>query len=255
MADELEGDLDPHLREEIAHTTANALVRRGRASEDPQVVARLVALVETEGLDVVAAMWSDSPPDTLPGALWRLYVLREWVRRDPTTVVDRYRQGVAAAPVHEVVAGVADRPGPEDVRTVAPIVQQAGGATESDPTPKEVVARIFVAPTTDRDTVIGMGRYAIAAYLSVPVYAAFHEWMGRGEQLADMWRLWKEGDRKAALAAIPESLVDELIVWGSPEECREHIDRYVANGVTTPALALLPFGIDQRQAIRDLAPR
>ena len=38
----------------------------------------------------------------------------------------------------------------------------------------------------------------IAAYLNVPVYAAFHDWLGRGEQLADMWRLWKEGDRKAA---------------------------------------------------------
>ena len=60
---------------------------------------------------------------------------------------------------------------------------------------------------------------------------------------------------RPALAAIPESLVDELIVWGSPEECREHIGRYVANGVTTPALALLPFGFDVRQAIRDLAPR
>ena len=121
--------------------------------------------------------------------------------------------------------------------------------------PKEVVARIFVAPTDDADTVRGMGRFAIAAYLNVPVYAAFHEWLGRGEQLGDMWRLWKEGDRKAALAAIPDEVVDELIVWGTPEQCREHIQRYVDNGVTTPALALLPFGIDQRQAIRDLAPR
>lgn len=69
-----------------------------------------------------------------------------------------------------------------------------------------------------------------------------------------MWRLWKEGDRPGALAAIPETLVDELIVWGSPEECREHIGRYVANGVTTPAIAILPFGLDQRQAVRDLAP-
>jgi probable F420-dependent oxidoreductase len=138
----------------------------------------------------------------------------------------------------------------EDVSTVAPIVQEAGGGT-----PKEVVARIFVAPTTDRDTVIGMGRFAIAAYLTVPVYAAFHEWLGRGEQLAEMSRLWSEGDRKAALAAIPETLVDELIVWGSPEECREKVQRYVDNGVTTPALAILPFGLDTRQAIRDLAPR
>jgi probable F420-dependent oxidoreductase len=138
----------------------------------------------------------------------------------------------------------------DDVTTVAPIVQQAGGGE-----PKEVVARIFVAPSDDASTVRAMGRYAIAAYLNVPVYAAFHDWLGRGEMLADMWRLWKEGDRQAALAAIPDSLVDELIVWGTPEACREHIQRYVDNGVTTPALALLPFGIDARQAIRDLAPR
>lgn len=140
----------------------------------------------------------------------------------------------------------------EDVRTVAPIVNEAASAAgRAEP---EIVARIFVAPTTDREAVIGMGRFAIAAYLTVPVYAAFHEWLGRGEQLAEMSRLWSEGDRKAALETIPESLVDELIVHGSPEACREHITRYTEAGVTTPALAILPFGMDQRQAIRDLAP-
>lgn len=69
-----------------------------------------------------------------------------------------------------------------------------------------------------------------------------------------MSRRWADGDRAGALDAIPDSLVDELIVWGSPEQCRDHIGRYVANGVTTPAIAVLPFGVDQRQAIRDLAP-
>jgi probable F420-dependent oxidoreductase len=138
----------------------------------------------------------------------------------------------------------------DDVRTVAPIVQSAGAGT-----PKEVVARIFVAPTDDADAVRAMGKYAIAAYLNVPVYAAFHEWLGRGDQLGDMWKLWREGDRKGALAAIPDQVVDDLIVWGTPEACREHVQRYVENGVTTPALALLPFGVDARQALRDLAPR
>jgi probable F420-dependent oxidoreductase len=144
----------------------------------------------------------------------------------------------------------------DDVATVAPIVHAAAEPdTSGRGTDREIVARIFVAPTDDADTVRGMGRFAIAAYLNVPVYAAFHEWLGRGDRLGEMWRLWKEGDRKAALAAIPDDVVDELIVWGSPEACREHIQRYVDNGVTTPALALLPFGIDARQAIRDLAPR
>ena len=119
QAEELPGGYDPALRNEAAHTTAAALVHQGRANTDPEVVARLVSLVEREGLDVVAALWSDSPADSLPGALWRLYVLREWVRRDPATVADRYRLGVAAAPVHDVVAGVADAPGPADVLAVA----------------------------------------------------------------------------------------------------------------------------------------
>ena len=121
-ADELPGETDPALRSEIAHTTAGAIVHRARASEDPVVVARLVQLVEAEGLDVVAGLWADSPAGTLPGALWRLYVLREWVRRDPGTVAARYRSGVGAAQVPGVVAGVAMPPGPDDVRAVADAV-------------------------------------------------------------------------------------------------------------------------------------
>ncbi len=137
----------------------------------------------------------------------------------------------------------------DDVSQVAPVVRQFGAD-------KEIVARIFVAPSEDADTVRAMGRFAIAAYLNVPVYAAFHQWVGRGDVLADMWRLWAAGDRKAALEAIPDEVVDQLIVHGSPAECRDHVQRYIDNGVTTPALAILPFpGIDQRQAIRDLAPR
>ena len=121
-ADEIPGELDPALRGEIAHTTAAAIVHRARASEDPVVVERLVRLVEDEGLDVVAALWADSSADTLPGALWRLYVLREWVRRDPATVAERYRLGVSAVPVHEVVAGVVTPTGPDDVRALADAV-------------------------------------------------------------------------------------------------------------------------------------
>lgn len=121
-ADELQGDIDPALRSEVAHTTANAIVHQGRAAEDPEVVARLVGLVEAEGLDTVAGMWADSPPSTLPGALWRLYVLREWVRRDPRTIAERYRLGVVRAEVHDAVAGVASPPGPEEVTEVVDAV-------------------------------------------------------------------------------------------------------------------------------------
>ncbi len=168
--------------------------------------------------------------------------------QQPKILVAALRSGMLRLAGAEGDGAIVNWLGADDVSTVAPYVHE-GGAD------KEVVARIFVAPTTDRDSVMALGRYAIAAYLTVPVYAEFHRWLGREEMLQPMWDLWAAGDRKAALAAIPDELVDTLIVHGSPEACREHIGRYQANGVTTPALAILPFGLDQRQAIRDLAPR
>jgi probable F420-dependent oxidoreductase len=175
--------------------------------------------------------------------------------QQPPILVAALREGMLRLAGREGDGAIINWLSAEDVRTVAPIVQAAGGGAADGPPVKEVVARIFVAPTADRETVLAGGRFAIAAYLTVGVYAAFHEWLGRGEQLADMSRLWREGDRQGALAAIPESVVDDLIVSGPPEACRERIEEYVANGVTTPAIALLPFGYDTRQAVRDLAPR
>ena len=138
----------------------------------------------------------------------------------------------------------------DDVARVAPIVTAHG-------VDKEVVARIFVAPSEDVDTVRAAARYAIAAYLNVPVYRAFHEWLGRTDDLADMWAAWGAGDRPSALAAIPDHVVDDLVVHGTPEQCRAHVQRYVDNGVTTPALAVLPLApdIDVRRSLSDLAPR
>ncbi len=121
-AEELVGATDPALRDDMAHTTARAVVHRARGSEDPAVVERLIRLVESEGLDVVAGLWADAAPVSLPGALWRLYALREWVRRDPQTVALRYRLGVAAAPVDEAVAGVPAPPEPGDLRALVDTV-------------------------------------------------------------------------------------------------------------------------------------
>jgi probable F420-dependent oxidoreductase len=169
--------------------------------------------------------------------------------QQPQLLIAALREGMLRLAGRESDGAIINWLSADDVSTVAPIVQEAGGGEQ-----KEIVARIFVCPSTDAETVRSLGRFAIAAYLNVPVYAAFHEWLGRGERLQAMWDRWKEGDRKAALEAIPDEVVDELIVHGSPEACREHLDRYFENGVTTAALAVLPFQIDLRQAVRDLAP-
>ncbi len=119
---------------------------------------------------------------------------------------------------------------------------------------KAIVARIFVCPTDDAERARYVGRIGIAAYLNVGVYAAFHEWLGRGPLLQAMWTAWRGGDRKAALAAIPNEVVDDLVVHGTAEECRAHVQRYIDNGVTIPVLALLPGGDDLAKVVETLAP-
>ncbi len=121
-ADRIPGDVDPATRGEMAHTTASIVVNGARSAEDPEIVDRLIRLVEIEGLDTIAGLWADAAPNTLPGALWRLYVLRELVRRDPENITRRYRLGIVAAPVAEAIAGAAAIPGPMDLRRVVDAV-------------------------------------------------------------------------------------------------------------------------------------
>jgi alkanesulfonate monooxygenase SsuD/methylene tetrahydromethanopterin reductase-like flavin-dependent oxidoreductase (luciferase family) len=87
------------------------------------------------------------------------------------------------------------------------------------------------------------------------VYAAFHDWLGRGEALKPLHETWRAGDRKGALDVIPDEVVDDLIVHGSPERCRARIQEYVDNGLTTPVLMILPGGgLAGADAVRALSP-
>ncbi len=139
----------------------------------------------------------------------------------------------------------------EDVpAVVGEMTAAAGDAADR----QAVAARIFVCPSEDAAAVRAFGRRAIAAYLNVAVYAEFHRWLGRAPVLQGMWDAWQAGDRQAALAEIPDDLVDELIVHGSPQDCRDQVRRYVDGGVTLPVIALIgPYG-DLPVAIRGLAP-
>ncbi|MHB2029831.1 MAG: LLM class flavin-dependent oxidoreductase, partial [Acidimicrobiales bacterium] len=87
--------------------------------------------------------------------------------------------------------------------------------------------------------------FLMATDITVPVYRAFHSWLGRNTLLKPMWDKWDEGDRKGATEAVPDEVIDNLIVYGSPAACRESISHYVANGTTTPVLSMISLeGID-----------
>lgn len=169
----------------------------------------------------------------------------------PQILVAALREGMLRLAAREADGTIINWLSPEDVTRVAEVVHGAAGGT-----PKEIVARIFVCPSENTEAVRAAARFAIAAYLNVPVYADFHAWLGRGDLLKGMWDNWKAGDRKAALAAIPDEVVDALIIHGSPEYCRDRIRQYFDNGVTTSTLAIMPFDPELKHwdAVRSLSP-
>ncbi len=173
----------------------------------------------------------------------------------PPILLAALRQGMLKLAGREADGAITNWLSAEDTAKVAEIVHDAAPADAE----REIVARLFVCPSTETETVRAKAKFAVAAYLNVPVYAAFHEWLGRGDQLRGMWDAWSAGDRKAALAAIPDEVVDELVIHGSPEQCREHIQRFVDNGIDTPVLALMDFGtadaLSPVEALEALAPQ
>lgn len=112
----------------------------------------------------------------------------------------------------------------DDVRQVAAVVRDEAEKVGKDPASFPILCRISVTPTRE-PRAREQFRRAVTAYLNVPVYRRFHLWLGRGDALAEMNARWDAGDRRGALAAVPERVIDELAIFGTPEECRAHVAR------------------------------
>ncbi|MBP3222551.1 MAG: hypothetical protein J6M18_01300 [Actinomycetaceae bacterium] len=93
--DSLPGDNDVAYNSELAHSSAQALVPMGRnrIEYDETVRSRILNIAKVEGVDVLAQLWTNSPADTLPGILWRGFLLTQWIERDYAVVTARFLRG------------------------------------------------------------------------------------------------------------------------------------------------------------------
>ncbi len=117
--DHLRPQPDPAARAEAAHSTAVLLVGSRDGQRDADATARFVRLADEVGLEALAEIWSRAPAVSLPGALWRLYALRDWIRRSPRQAADWFDAGRQGHSVAEVLAGVETPPGPDAVARAA----------------------------------------------------------------------------------------------------------------------------------------
>ncbi|MFJ9752634.1 LLM class F420-dependent oxidoreductase [Streptomyces chartreusis] len=112
----------------------------------------------------------------------------------------------------------------------------------------DIAARILVCPTEDAEYARSVGRKLIARHMKIPVYAEHQRSLGRAEDFKPVWHAWEAKDAKKAIAAVPDHVVDELIVHGSPRQCSERLFEFARQGVTLPLISILrtPEMFDRR---------
>ena len=118
--DALEGGDDPARVMRVAHESARELLARARNAGDADVVDRLVRYTDEHGVDALAELWARSGPRTLPGALWRLYLVRLLIHHDPAGVSLLFQRGTEVLPtISPLIAGAPTPAGPHEVTDLA----------------------------------------------------------------------------------------------------------------------------------------
>lgn len=114
------GGEDPAAILRAAHDTAHALVDRERGLDDEQVVERLVAYTDAHGVDALAELWARSSPRSLPGALWRIYLIRVLIRQNPDDTAYLFQRGTEVlGTIDAAVAGAPMPTGPDEITALA----------------------------------------------------------------------------------------------------------------------------------------
>jgi probable F420-dependent oxidoreductase len=133
-------------------------------------------------------------------------------------------------------------------------VDQVTHAIRGAPEGFELLCRFFCLPGS-REQVEPLARFMFASYATVPVYEAFFRWLGHGEKIDAMVTAWAAKDRKGAAEAAPWDLIEDVFLFGAPDEIRERLDAFVDGGITLPILLPVAEPDQLGALIEALGPR
>ena len=121
---------------------------------------------------------------------------------------------------------------------------------------KEIVERIMCCPDEPENEVRNLIKWLITPYLAVPAYNNFIAAQGYDDVATALMKSWTDGDRDAARDAIPDELVDKLVLIGPSGKCKERLTELRDAGLDTPILAFLSASGPQavESAFRAMSP-
>ncbi|WP_018142426.1 hypothetical protein [Alloscardovia criceti] len=119
LLDHMAGGADPQALRELAHTTAASLLDRVHHTQNPDIVQRVITVVDSEGIEPIAELWSSSDAQSLPGILWRLYTMRTWMHRNQQSLAVLWREGDFPPTAASAITGINSSPDASDIALTA----------------------------------------------------------------------------------------------------------------------------------------
>jgi alkanesulfonate monooxygenase SsuD/methylene tetrahydromethanopterin reductase-like flavin-dependent oxidoreductase (luciferase family) len=99
----------------------------------------------------------------------------------------------------------------------------------------------MVAVDPEEDLVRENLRRELTAYVTVPQYNKFFREIGYENEARVAFEAWNAGDRKKALQAIPQNMVEEIYVLGAPDRIAKRLHEYEKAGITTSTLQFTSY--------------
>ena len=122
---------------------------------------------------------------------------------------------------------------------------------------KPIVERILCCPDEPVDETRAFIRWLITPYIAVPAYNRFIAAQGYEDVSKAVADAWAARDRDAARDAIPDELIDELVIMGPADACKEQTQRFVEAGLEVPIYMFVSTKGPEAPvaAMRALAPK
>jgi len=103
----------------------------------------------------------------------------------------------------------------------------------------ELAARLICIPDRPADEVREFGRFLLTPYVAAEGYNSWIARQGFEDEAKAVRAAWDGRDRKGAVAAISDRLVEALVISGPAAACKERLEAFREAGLDTPILLFI----------------
>jgi alkanesulfonate monooxygenase SsuD/methylene tetrahydromethanopterin reductase-like flavin-dependent oxidoreductase (luciferase family) len=104
----------------------------------------------------------------------------------------------------------------------------------------DIVPAVPSAVTGDREATLNRVRSDLVTYLSLPFYRSMLERSGFGDEIVGFDAGMADQDVERAKSSMSEAMLDSLGGFGSADDVRDAVSRYLAAGATSPGVSPVP---------------